>query len=215
MEILVNFLLGILASIIAGIILIMGSGVLSRTARWVLTATLGRILDIDIEYVFNNSDDAKIDIAKELERAKVLNFLTGRGNQLQRPPYASLFEKPSTIKIRILLPNTQLQLNEFDWIAQRENELTSFDTAYRIGHLKKQIELMAEFLNNHKQNQLLEVKAYNAPHIGRILLTDRCAYFTPYRSDAHGRDVHVIKYRRGGDMYDWLSRCFNQLWEMS
>jgi hypothetical protein len=91
-------------------------------------------------------------------------------------------------------------------------ELAAFDPAFGKGILRDQIETTTKFLSSYIVSGDVELKFFNYPHIGRILITDRVLYFTPYRQDAHGRDSHVIKYRRGGEMYDFFLRLFNQLW---
>lgn len=78
--------------------------------------------------------------------------------------------------------------------------------------LAAQISSTIEFLSRPVEQGLVQLRLFNYPHAGRIVLTDRVAYFTPYRRDAHSRDCRVIKYRRGGEMYDHLSRLFGMLW---
>ena len=209
------FIETILAELIAGILLIVLSSFLSKKARWVLTATLGRLLDIDVEYVFRNKREADVDIREEIDDASFVYLLTGRGNELQRETFAGALGPPKGRKpdFRILLPVARPKANEPDWTEQREREIAAVDTAFGKGILRDQLETTIKFLSPYVSVGDLELKHFNYPHIGRILITDRVVYFTPYRRDSHGRDSHVIKYRRGGEMYDWFLRLFNQLWE--
>jgi hypothetical protein len=189
----------------------------SRRARWIFTAILGRILDIDVEYVFKNKTDALADLKAEVDRATELLFFASRGNELQREAFASIFQaRPHKRKIcvRILLPATVLPTNQYDWTAQREHELAQFDSSFVDNLLRKQIETNIAFLMPNVRTGLLELRRYNFPHIGRIVMTDRYVYFTPYRHDSHGRDSRVYKFRRGGEMYDNYKRLFEQLWEV-
>jgi hypothetical protein len=102
-----------------------------------------------------------------------------------------------------------------DWTADREAEIARFDPAFGGGVLAGQIDSTIAFLARPIEQSLVSMRLFNYPHIGRILITDRVAYFTPYRADAHSRNCRVIKYRRGGEMYDYLSRLFDQLWRTS
>lgn len=214
METVLNFVLGVIASIVAGVMLLGATALISERIRWVLTATLGRLLGIDVDYVFANQRAVGEDVKNELARAKEVSLLTGRGNELQRETFAVLYQAPPGRRhIRVLLPNTSVRPGEPDWTAQREQELATFDAAFGTGILRQQIDTTARFLKPHVDSGLMEVRHFDAPHLGRILITDRCAYLTPYRSDAHGRDSCVIKYRRGGDSYEWLRRMFDQLWD--
>jgi hypothetical protein len=213
-EIVKIFVITILAEIVAGFFLIILGGFLSQKARWVLTATLGRLLDIDVEYAFRSKREADEDLRHEIGRAAFVYLLTGRGNELQRETFEKAFDFDPQgwgPRFRILLPKARPDAQP-DWTAQREAELAIFDKAYGNGVLPNQIETTAKFLEAHIATGKVELKYFNYPHIGRILITDRVSYFTPYRSEAHGRDSRVIKYRRGGEMYDFFLRLFNQLW---
>jgi hypothetical protein len=212
-----SFLINVLASVVGGIFLLWAATVLSRKARWVLTGLLGRLLNIDIDYVFDNKDDAKADIGIEIKRARNVAIFASRGNELQRGAFASLFhEKPQKrqVRVRILLPQTALGDGEYDWVWQREAELSVFDKAYGKGFLRQQIEASVSFIQQYLDNSV-ELRRFNSPHIGRIIITERFAYYTPYRSDAHGRDSKVYKFRRGGEMHENLLRLFEQLWNVS
>ncbi len=211
-----GFILNIIASLIAGALLLGIISIVSKWARWVLTGVLGRILNIDVECVFSNKTDAMADLQREIKRAKTVRILASRGNELQREPFASIFhERPKErkVQVEILLPRTTLLEGEYDWTAQRDCELSEFDPAFGNSLLHKQIEINADFLAPYIASKAAELYRYNSPHIGRIILTDRFAYYTPYHSDWHGSDSRVLKYRRGGDTYGNLERLLKQLRE--
>src|SRR6267378_4009484 len=84
------FLETIFTELIAGILLIAIGGLLSRKARWVSTAALGRLLDVDVEYVFRNKREADEDLQREIKRSTFIYLLTGRGNELQRETFAKV-----------------------------------------------------------------------------------------------------------------------------
>lgn len=211
-----NFLINILASLIGSAILIFIASLVSQQARWVLIGLLSHLLDVDIDFVFTNKAAAQSDLQAEMRKARDVAILAGRGNELQREPFASLFhERPEKrqVRVRILLPETVPRKGEYDWTYQREHELTQFDPAFGNGLLRSQIEASVQFFQQHIAAKLVELRRFNYPHIGRIVITERFMYYTPYRRDAHGRDSKVYKFRRGGEMYDNFSRLFEQLWE--
>src|SRR5690349_8458257 len=82
------FIETILAELVAGVLLILLTGLLSKKARWVLTGVFGRMLDIDIDYVFRRKEEADSDIRDEISRSSFLYLLTGRGSELQRETFA-------------------------------------------------------------------------------------------------------------------------------
>ena len=219
----VAFFLSILASIIAALLVIFGAGIVSRRARGLLTALLTRWIDVDIEYVFKNKDEAHKDLHDELERSADIAILASRGNELQRATFSPVFLNPKDRKqptVRVLLPATTLPEGEYDWAMQREKELASIDFAYgqRLNGkrlLHQLIEANVQFLVQHAEAGNIELRRFNMPHIGRVVVTENYVYYTPYRSDAHGRESKVYKFRRGGEMYDNLRRLFYQLWGAS
>lgn len=85
-----EFLLNVLASVIGGIFLILAAGLISRRARWILTGLLARLLDVDIDYVFESKEVVKPDLKAELRRSRNVAILTGRGNEFQRDTFATL-----------------------------------------------------------------------------------------------------------------------------
>jgi hypothetical protein len=212
-----NFLGNILASIIAGILVILGIGIFSKRARWILTAVLGHLLDVDIEYVYRNGRVAATDVANEIQRSAWVSIMAGRGNELQRETFAPLLGNGPNSRIRpfkILLPKVDIG-KEYDWTKQREDELARFDRSFGHGVLKAQIGMTIGFLKPHLGSDCVQLRLCSCPHLGRILITDRTAFFTSYSARAHGRESRVYKYGAGGDMYQWFCRLFDQVWEAS
>jgi hypothetical protein len=210
-----SFLWNVLASMTASLLIIGFAGAVSRTARDVLVAVLGRLLHLDVDTVFRNPREAAPDIRQELDRSSRVDLMTGRGAELQRETFAKLFTGAPTARahrVRILLPQTTTP-SGVDWTADREAEIAAFDAAFGDGLLREQIKTTERFLRKHVESGVADVRSFNYPHIGRILLTERSVYFTPYRADAHSRDCVVIKYRRGGEMYDHFRRLFDKLWD--
>jgi hypothetical protein len=210
-----GFIASVAASLVAGILLLVITAFTSQRARWILTGLLGRLLGVDVEVVFSDKTAAQADVRHEITRAHDVAILTGRGSELQRDTFDPLFlHRPAArnVRIRILLPKTAVAPGEHDWTLQRETELARFDSAFGKGLLGEQIEANLRFFQEYVASGKVELRRFQYPHIGRIVLTDRCAYYTPYRADSHGRDCPVYKLRRG-DLYDNLERLFDQLWE--
>jgi len=213
---LASLLLGVAASLLAGILLIGLAGLFSKGARWVLTGILGRLLDVDVDMVFSNPREAAEDITKELTRSSSITLFTGRGSELQRETFERLFvsspRSPSR-RVRILLPSIRVDSPSVDWVSRREQENSRFDSAFGEGLLSLQIEATVKFLKRYAAERILEVKCYNLPLIGRVLITDRFAYLTPYSAGTHSRNSRVLKFRRGGDMFAFLQRIVDEAWE--
>ncbi len=211
-----NFFWSVLASLTAGALLVTAGALLSKRLRWLLTAVLGRLLSVEIEYVFASSRDAQDDLAAAIGRADDVRILVGRGHELQRPPFSRLFaDRPAQggPSVRILLPAPAPHASTVDWTRQRETELEAFDPAFGRGLLRQQIEATASFLAGYPAPGV-EVRYFEAPHLGRLIITGEEAYLSLYAARRHGRDSRVHKIRRG-DFYDGLARYFDLLWSGS
>lgn len=211
-----NFLLSIVASIVGGAILLGTASILSKKMRWLLICMFSRILDVDIDYVFPNKEASTENLEKEIVNAKFVYVFAGRGNELQRDTFNNLFiRRVKDIPTRILLPDTEINEGEYDWLMQREDELSKFDSAFGNKHLHGQVKMNIEFIQGYMKNNKIELRKYNYPNIGRIIITDKCVFFTPYKKDVHGRHSKVYKFRKNGEMYYNLLRFFDQLWNAS
>jgi len=99
-----SFLLNVLASLVAAVLLILLAAVLSRRARDLLTALASVFLHIDVKSVFADSKEADPLIREALNRAKEIRILTGRGRQFQGDLYDAALvgvsgRKPSKLRV--------------------------------------------------------------------------------------------------------------------
>ena len=212
-----EFLYSILASLIGGALLLLVASIASRKAKWVLAGILSRLVNADLEFVYRNKQDCQKDLYRDLKETRNLVMINPRGNELQREAFTPIFfEKPnsSSRRIRILMPRIKDFNNENDWVDQRENELQQFDKAFGSGLLKKQIEANINFLIPFVDSEEIEVRFFNMPHTGRVIITDNYAYFGALNAEIHSRDYRVYKYRNGGPMYLNYLRLCNQLWDV-
>lgn len=204
-----EFLGNVLASIVAGIIMLIVGTKLSDKLRWVVIFIFGRLVGLRIDKVFTNQKNASEDLRNELKITQNIDIITGRGMEFQQDTFMEAFSANGP-KIRILLPDISNE-NKINWTDIRSEELAKSDVSFIDKDiLKEQIRTSERFLRN-VANKQTEIKQYSLPHFGRIILTDRCMYFTPYGNN-HGRDSLVIKYSCGDTMYCWARRLFDMVW---
>lgn len=206
-----SFVWSVLASVTAAVFVAAVATLATPRFRRALTGLLCRLLDLDIESVYATQRKAADDVTRELSKTSQIRLLTGRGSELQRETFASALDRAQAgrVHFQVLLPDTSTA-EGLRWIADREAETRAFDRTVGEGILAKQIDTTRQFIA--AQSASVELRGYSFPHIGRILLTDRCAYLTPYSADLHGRDSVVYKYHRGGEHYAFLARIFDKLW---
>lgn len=214
-----TFLLGFLSSIVATFLSAYIILLTSQKARWLITGILGRLSHHDIEFVFKNKKEAEKDYSEELKKSKKIYLIASRGNELQRGPFRELFnDKPQDriIDFKVILPKTNLKNNEFNFITQRECEISKFDKVFRenSGMLTQQINLNIDYLTNIKlvdDTFGFSLTLANIPHFARILLTDEYLYFEPYNKNRHGSQDPVLKFKRG-ETYNAFNRYFDLIW---
>lgn len=183
--------------------------------RRALTVMISEFMGIDVRYVFANGKAAEAAIREALADSATVRIFTGRGNEFQAALYTPILEprQKAGKQTRVLLPDPYTAPLKVDWIDQREKELAPIDPALGNGQLRRQIMTSIEHVYP-QQDRTLQLRLFDLPHIGRIILTDRFAFFTPYTANRHGRDSHVIQYGRG-DTYDAFARFFEMAWESS
>ncbi len=208
-------IMGILASLIAYFIIKAISDLfVKKSGKKIVSNILGKVLGIEIKNIFKNSEDVVEDLQIELKKAKNIAILTGRGLDLRKgPKFQEIYENSKNKdSIRILLPRTIFTSDETDWTAHRQSELETASKAYR-GNLKNDILETQNSIINHDTSKKIKIKCFNTPHIGRIVITERVAYFTPYETNKDGLESRIFKYGTNDDMYNALTRLFDVIWE--
>lgn len=212
-----TFLFNVLASLVAGVLLVALTALLSKHARWILTGILSLLTRSDLDFVYDNRKHFAEDIAKDFGSTQRMYVFTGKGSEIQRDTFELFLSKrphARRIDFRVLLPEIGRRESR-NWTHINDLEMGKFDAAYGKGLLADQIKLNIVFLLQYVQVDAVAVKQYSMPHFGRFILTDRFAYITPYRSDRNSRYNPIYKFKVGGAMYDSYERLFHLLWDVA
>ena len=136
-------------------------------------------------------------------------------HELKRETFRELIENKSKNKlIKILLPDSYIDNYEYNWINQRESELKRFSKAYtKKGKLSEEINDNYTYLLPYANENHIQLRRYNFPHLGRIIVTDRYAYYNPIDSNHHGNQCKIYKFGNRGQIYGSFLRYFDMLWE--
>lgn len=187
-----------------------------RYVRGLLTYLAGRVLRIDVDYVFKDLKDGSKDMIVELAQARAVSIMTSRGKDLHyggqlRECLDAIMHAPAKEQpvIRILLPEPGSI-----WTQERQLEAESHDELFPLGQLARDIETTIAYVGAMESKVKAELRIADMPHICRIVLTDRCVYFTMYRSDLGGSKTRIAKYFAHADTYRWLKRVFEQYWKI-
>lgn len=210
------FIFGVMSSLAATALAATGGCIFSKRTRQWLVALPSRFTGLGIQRVYLQQKLANSDIPNELSRARWLKVLAGRGNELTRDGFISVWGDTDNHleSVQILLPNPDLGSDS--WLARREKNIRSVDPGIRPGLLAEQVRTNSSYLLEvARQKENVTLRLYDLPNIYRVILTDNVAYLTIYRNAAHGRNSPCIVARRPGLMYDLALLLFSTAWEHS
>jgi len=211
-----QFIIGVLATL-SGSLLIFILSFVSKSIRALLISLLNRLVKIDIVASYKNSYYAQNDIIKSLKKADKVKMVMGRGNELQRETFDPVFQEPRRFSsVQLLLPKTNISDECINWTKAREDEIMQFDSAFKEGVLIKQIETVVEFASNvFDSNDKFEYRRFNAPHLGKFIITENEAFYYFLANSSHGRENTVYRVKSGTQTYRQLNRIFECIWEKS
>ena len=210
----VAFAVGVVSSLVASAVVLIAGWFLSGAFRRLLIRLVSGMCGSDIEDIYRSQAIANPDVAKELRMARSVCFFGGRGNELTRETFAALWTSDNRRleSVRILLPDPSSSTRD-SWLSRREREMETYDRGYVGRMIETQIRSNIQYLMNKTRNRSdIEVRLYDFPHLGRIVITDRKAFVTPYTDRAHGSESPCLRLRRPGPLYDFAERIFAEAW---
>lgn len=209
-----DLIIGILGSIIAAIIVFWATKYFNH--KWYFTS-LSFLSKSELIYKYKNKEAVLKDLKQDIETSERVYIYAGRGNELRRDTFESLFSKrPHNRKVdlKILLPNPDQDDKRHNWLVRRESELSSIDEGFRKDMLTSEIVSSIKYLIEWETKNFLTLRLFSFPHIGRLIFTDNALYFTPYSSDEYARENPAYKFKKG-DLYKNYERLFNCIWDIS
>ena len=170
----------------------------------------------EVRKVFQTRRHAEEHIARDIAGSRFVFALIGRGNYLQREIVNRLAD--NTKLLRVIIPATKRQrgAKDPDWTAINEAELAKIDEAYRVpGTLAAQLAATAATLQTYRDRGVLDFREVNFPHLGRLIITEKNVYLTPYDDVRPSADNKTIAYAARPDAvtYGHYLRLFNLLWQ--
>jgi hypothetical protein len=204
------------SSLVATALVTAGGFILSKRTRQWLVALLLKFTGLGIQRIYPQQKLANFGIPTELSKARWVKVLAGRGNELTRDGFTSVWGNTDNHleSVQILLPNPDLGSDS--WLARREENIRSVDPGIRPGLLAEQVRTNSSYLLEvARQKENVTLRFYDLPNIYRVILTDNVAYLTIYRNATHGRNSPCIVARRPGLMYDLALLLFSTAWEHS
>lgn len=209
-----EFLIGVVSSLAAAALTLIGGLAASPHVRSWPNRLLSRFTGLGISRVIPRQSDATDDLRAELEKARWVRVLAGRGNELTRAGFAHLWDDSGRRLefVQVLLPATDQQSTS--WLRRREDEIRRIDPGFSPGFLAEQIAINVSYINEVATERTnVELRRYDLPNLHRLVITDRVAFLTFYLRAAHGRDSPCIVAHRPGLMYDYALQLFTNAWD--
>jgi len=207
-----EFLLGVISSLVAAALsLAAGWAGLPRLRKGALRL-LSRMTGMGVVAHYPHQKSANAALSADLGSARWVRVLAGRGNELTRDSFQTLWQRSNTRleSVRVLLPDPA---DPAGWMRQREEDIRQGDPGFVRGVLAAQVTANLEYLSAiASANPAVTVRLYDAPHTCRIIATDQVVYFTPYLPAVHGRHSPCLVFRSGGIMYEHALETFALLW---
>ena len=176
------------------------------------TVLLSRFTGLGIQRIYKRQKSANLSIPTELSRARWVKVLAGRGNELTRDGFISVWAR-AVCEICSNFVAQSLSLGPDSWLARREADIQRIDPGIHPGLLAEQVRANASYvLTVARQRENVALRFYNLPNIYRVIVTDNVAYLTIYSDTEHGRNSPCIAARRPGLMYDLALLLFSTAW---
>ncbi|MGW9556906.1 hypothetical protein ACWGSK_20600 [Nocardiopsis sp. NPDC055551] len=207
------FVLGVLSSILATMVLMFLGWMRSSHPRWWLVTLLARLTGTGVRRVYRHQASAETDVARDLAQARWVGVLTGRGNTLTRDVFTPLWSDTTgrVESVRVLLPDPDAVPGE--WLTMRAEELEPTDPGFAPDLLRDQIRANTSYLVSvAKSRGEVELRRFDLPHLYRVIVTDQAAYITFYDRGRHGRHSPCLYVRAPGVLYEAARHFFSTTW---
>ncbi|MGD9693618.1 MAG: hypothetical protein AB7G17_07335 [Phycisphaerales bacterium] len=210
-----EFVIGVISSVAASAIMLACVTLFSDRAKWFLLGLTDRFTGLGLVKFFRNDEAAEGDLAESIRTARFIKIFCSRGMFLERAQYSEALRRAGEKyeSIRILLPCLSCAKEGPDWTGINEKELGKLQPEFGSGIFRKQIEHAYDLLAHYRDKPKLQVRPYNLPHLGKVIITDRVAYVTFYTSDTRASQSCVYKFAADGVLFRWAERVFDLAWE--
>jgi hypothetical protein len=212
-----TFVLSIVASLAASCIIVCVGWMTSEHARHAALRILSRVTHTGVERVFATQREANYEVARQLTKSRWLHCFLARGNELTRDTFSSLWCPDSSVcEIRLLFPDPN-RSDPGSWFADRIREVASYDPGYRSDLVVDQVRANIKYiLDKSRSDGRVQVRLYDFPHLGRMIITDRGAFITVYSDrPGHGSESPCIVATSGSAIYAYYARLFDKVWSRS
>ncbi|MEV8631004.1 hypothetical protein AB0395_05045 [Streptosporangium sp. NPDC051023] len=212
-----EFWMGVVSSVAASGLLVGFGWITSSNMRRRVRRALLQVTGAGVLETFKSQREAAPAVAAALAEARSVRVFAGRGNELTRDTFHSLWETGARKKseVKVLLPDPD-ETGPGSWIDDHEQEAVKYDGGQAGGLIVHQIRVNVAYIENVAKNlDHVELALYDYPSIGRLVITEKVAFLTAYSDIRHGADSPCVMLSAGHPLYDFAARLFDKVWQTS
>lgn len=204
-----EFTLGIITSIIAGIFLIIGTYYYKQ-----LKKKFDSLQESSCEDVFSNQAEAEVEILDNLNKSNWSNIFICRGYSLIEPDRNYYSGIKNAKKCRILISKPYLQNGNFNpEVEKRVNELPS---GKKIKPYTANIEeVISELTTTRNVNKNLDFREHEEPVVFRMYMFPEYLYLSFFEENTGASKSKIYKYKNTSSFYIAFKKYFELVWEKS
>ncbi|MEV0136503.1 hypothetical protein AB0H83_49780 [Dactylosporangium sp. NPDC050688] len=206
-----EFVMGIATSMTASLIAVLLSWSSTRAGRRWLMRRLSNLSGSGLHDAHRQQRLAGETLRADLGRARWVKVMTGRGNEITRETFQSVWQNAGSRieSVQVLLPQP-----DATWLGRRASEVTRHDPGFAEDLLRIQVIGNIRYVAAHAARaDQVELRLFDLPHTARVVITDRVAYLTPYAAHEHGRSSPCLVYGNPSAMYEYCLRLFSVAWD--
>lgn len=201
-ETLLNFILGILASIVT-------TFVLSRTRLF--RRFLNKLFGVDASIAYSNQKEAAHDIEKCYKKSSIIKVLTNRGQSFLHGSLSFIIDDLSDSQtLFFLYANTDIGDN-YNYVEDRANELIKIDRKGGECFINevKHTDVELQKLVKTKTNIIAE--KHNSPTVFRLIIFQHDLFLLLYTKTSRAVNNVVYRYPSNTNLYHSYLRYFDKL----
>ncbi|GAA3300485.1 hypothetical protein Dvina_04240 [Dactylosporangium vinaceum] len=206
-----EFMVGVATSMVTSVIAVALSWLRTAGGRRWLMRRLSVISDAGIDEVHRQQRLAGARLQADLERARWVKVMAGRGNEITRETFQPMWRDVGARieSVQVLLPHPDAV-----WLDRRAQEIVRHDPGFGVELLRFQVTANVHYVATYATRlERVELRLHDLPHTARLVVTDRVAYLTPYAAHQHARSSPCLVFRNPSPMYDYCLRLFAVAWD--
>lgn len=205
----INFVFGIIASLIATIIV---SSLRNQSIRFLRFKAIKSLSNDEIAFKGDNLDSISKLLMNSIHNSQELRVYSNRGNFLtnDRGTLNAVLSENNLQSIRCLLAG------ESDFLEERAAEYCKLNNGYEVKNYLEDVARSIEILTKlSKENERLQIREHIQPITFRFILTNNHLFISYFERNKPAKETEVLVYANNAKTYHGFDRYFETVWRNS